>query len=84
MEILDALEQKVATLLKELASVKARNAELESKISGGFNAGQGNDNAARRIAELEQALERETKLREAVLKRVDALVQNLEEHTSAG
>ncbi|MDL2285249.1 cell division protein ZapB [Desulfovibrio sp. OttesenSCG-928-F07] len=84
MEILDALEQKVAELIKELAALKARNAELEQQVPGGFKAGPDDNAAAKRIAELEQALFKEKELKKAALQRINALVQHLEKRNSAG
>lgn len=80
MEILDALEQKVAGLLEEVKGLRARNAELEKKLAGGLNAGPGGEQAAQHIAELKQALEDEKNLKEAVLKRINTLVQHLEDN----
>lgn len=79
MEILDALERKVTELMNEIAVLRKRNAELESKGAGTAAAG----GESRKTAELENALEYERKLREAVLKRVSTLVRRLEEHKSA-
>ena len=79
MEILDALERKVTELLNEVAALRKRNAELEAiNASPAAERDEGS-----KIAGLEQALEKEQKLRETALKRVSTLVRHLEEHNSA-
>ena len=80
MEILDALEQKVTELLKEIADLRKRNAQLEA-MSSNATAGQG---SGEELARLEESLRQERELREAVLKRVNTLVRHLEEQNSAG
>lgn len=75
MEILDALERKVTQLLTEIVVLQKRNAELEAINS---NPAGRDENA--KVAELESALEKERKLREAALSRVSTLVRHLEEH----
>lgn len=79
MEVLDALEQKVTALLTEVADLRNRNAELA--VAPGTQAAAGEE--SRKIAELEEALEAEQKLRQVVLQRVSNLVRRLEEHKSA-
>ncbi|MDR2503877.1 MAG: cell division protein ZapB [Deltaproteobacteria bacterium] len=81
MEVLDALERKVAELLREMAALRARNLELEG-LSGARAAEEGA--AARRVAELTRTLEEEKRLREAALERIDALAHRLEEGEIAG
>lgn len=81
MEILDALEQKVTELLKEVAALRERNTELENIITSPVQADDGEND---KIAKLEAALLHEQKLREAVLEKVSALVKRLEEDSSAG
>lgn len=78
MEVLDALERKVAELLTEVSALRKRNAELEDI---GAAAGQ---NESGRIAGLEEALRQERELREAVLQRISVLLRRLEDHDSAG
>ena len=64
-----------------MSALRASNLELEG-LSGVRAAEEGA--AARRVAELTQALEEEKRLREAALKRIDALAHRLEEGEIAG
>lgn len=73
MEIIDVLEQKVNSLLEEMASLRQRNTELEQRVHElQANAGQ--------TEQLETLLEEERSKNTTFLSRVDNLVHRLEEH----
>ncbi|MDR2050733.1 MAG: cell division protein ZapB [Deltaproteobacteria bacterium] len=83
MEVLDVLERRVTELLAEVTALRARNFELESRISAGAPA-ESCEEALRRVAELTEVLEEEKKHKEAVFKRIDSLVRRLEPYGGAG
>ena len=82
MEVFDALEHKIAELLREVTALRTQNHDLENRLSFAKEAGEGE--AGARVAELVRELERERRLRGDVLRRIDVLVQYLEENSSAG
>ncbi|MDL2306534.1 hypothetical protein LJC48_00700 [Desulfovibrio sp. OttesenSCG-928-C06] len=90
MEILDALEQKVTYLLKEVVILRNEKDRLEQLLAANYGGSQSKyttepeAGSLARIKELEEALAAEKELSGTVLKRVDALIQRLEGEKTAG
>lgn len=84
MTILDALEQKVMSLLEEVAILRGEKSRLERQLSESSGRMDNKDKLEQvseylaRIAELEADLAAEKELKAAVLERIDNLVLRLE------
>ena len=79
MELLGQLETQVAALLARLDRLKAENARIsaESAAMGAERAALEDENHR-----LREALENEEQLRAHALKRIDAVLRNIQEHDS--
>ena len=79
MELLGQLETQVAALLARLDSLKAENARIsaESAAMGAEKTALEEENHR-----LREALENEEQLRAQALKRIDAVLRNIQEHDS--
>ncbi|MDR0238599.1 MAG: cell division protein ZapB [Deltaproteobacteria bacterium] len=72
MELLDLLESRVDSLVKEIESLRRENAELRADVSVSLAA------VVEENSYLKQALAEEQKLKTAVLQRVDGLLSRLQ------
>ena len=72
MELLDLLESRIDSLVREIEFLRKENAKRREDASAGLAALTEENNY------LKQALEEEQKLKDAVLKRVDGLLSRLQ------
>ena len=73
MELLDLLEQRVSTLVTDMELLRKENDKLREEASVGLAA------LAEENAFLKHALEEEQQIKDAVLKRIDGLLQRLQD-----
>ncbi len=77
MELLDLLEQRVGSLLDEVAALRVENRRLREEVA----AGQHKDEE---IRALRDEVAQEKQVREQALTRVDALLRRIQSHLEDG
>jgi cell division protein ZapB len=78
MELLDLLESRMDSLVREIEFLRKENLKLREDASSGLAA------LTEENSYLKQALEEEQQLKDAVLKRVDGLLTRLQSVAAAG